>query len=201
MRSSCLRTALAPAWHILSLRNSRLGWRSTVSQPLRFDFPYMARKSRRPDPPPLCHAAVRAAVETARRVEPRLPLLAGGKSFGGRMTSQAQAVSPLAAVRGLVFLGFPLHPPDRPSAARGEHLARIRIPMLFLQGSRDVFATPEYLEPLIESLGERAQLAQLAYADHSFHVPARSGRTDAEVRTELLTALVSFSRALAKEPV
>ncbi len=165
---------------------------------LRFEFPYMARKSRRPDPPPLCHAAVRAAVETARRAAPDLRLLAGGKSFGGRMTSQAQAINPLDSVQGLVFLGFPLHPPERPSATRGEHLARVAIPMLFLQGSRDAFATAEYLDPLIERLGERAQLVQLAGADHSFHVPARSGRTDEEVRAQMLEAVASFSRALAQ---
>jgi len=164
---------------------------------LRYEFPYMARGSRRPDPPPLCHATVRAAVGTAARLAPSLPLLAGGKSFGGRMTSQAQASNPLTGVRGLVFLGFPLHPPQQPSAARGAHLERIEVPMLFLQGSRDEFATPAQLAPLIETLGARAQLILLAGADHSFHVPARSGRTDAQVRDEMLAA---FSRARAKAP-
>jgi predicted alpha/beta-hydrolase family hydrolase len=167
---------------------------------LRYDFPYMARGSRRPDPPPLCHATVRAAVEAARSIAPSLPLLAGGKSFGGRMTSQAQASSPLTGVRGLVFLGFPLHPPQQPSAARGAHLQRIEIPMLFLQGTRDEFATPAHLAPLIETLGERAQQTLLMGADHSFHVPARSGRTDAQVRDEMLAAIAAFSRALAKAP-
>jgi hypothetical protein len=167
---------------------------------LRYEFPYMARGSRRPDPPPLCHATVRAAVETARTVDPSLPLLAGGKSFGGRMTSQAQAINPLTGVRGLVFLGFPLHPPKQPSAARGAHLARIEVPMLFLQGTRDEFATPAHLVPLIETLGERAQLTLLAGADHSFHVPARSERTDAQVKDEMLAAMAAFSRALAKAP-
>jgi predicted alpha/beta-hydrolase family hydrolase len=167
---------------------------------LRYEFPYMARGSRRPDPPPLCHATVRAAVEAAGRLAPSLPLLAGGKSFGGRMTSQAQASNPLMGVRGLVFLGFPLHPPRQPAAARGAHLQRIEVPMLFLQGSRDEFATPAHLSPLIETLGERAQLTLLAGADHSFHVPARSGRTDAQVRDEMLAAIAAFSRALAKEP-
>jgi predicted alpha/beta-hydrolase family hydrolase len=167
---------------------------------LRYEFPYMARGSRRPDPPPLCHATVRAAVEAAGRLAPSLPLLAGGKSFGGRMTSQAQASSPLAGVRGLVFLGFPLHPPKQPSAARGAHLERIEVPMLFLQGSRDEFATPAHLAPLIETLGERAQLILLMGADHSFHVPARSGRTDAQVRDEMLAAIATFSRALANAP-
>jgi predicted alpha/beta-hydrolase family hydrolase len=167
---------------------------------LRYEFPYMARGSRRPDPPPRCHATVRAAVETAGRLVPSLPLLAGGKSFGGRMTSQAQAIDPLTGVRGLVFLGFPLHPPQQPSAARGAHLERIEVPMLFLQGSRDEFASPAQLAPLIETLGERAQLASLAGADHSFHVPARSGRTNAQVRDEMLAAIAAFSRALAQTP-
>jgi predicted alpha/beta-hydrolase family hydrolase len=164
---------------------------------LRYEFPYMARGSRRPDPPPLCHATVRAAVEAAGRLVPSLPLLAGGKSFGGRMTSQAQASNPLTGVRGLVFLGFPLHPPQQPSAARAAHLERIEVPMLFLQGTRDEFATPAHLAPLIETLGARAQLTLLAGADHSFHVPARSGRTDAQVRDEMLAAVAAFSRALA----
>ena len=167
---------------------------------LRYEFPYMARGSRRPDPPPLCHATVRAAVEAAGRLAPSLPLLAGGKSFGGRMTSQAQASNPLTGVRGLVFLGFPLHPPKQPSATRGAHLERIEVPMLFLQGSRDEFATPEYLAPLIETLGARAQLVLFRDADHSFHVPVRSGRTDAQVRDEMLAAIATFSRALAKAP-
>lgn len=163
---------------------------------LRFEFPYMVRHGRRPDPPALCHAVVRAAAQAARRAEPEAVLLAGGKSFGGRMTSQAQAGAPLAGVKGLVFLGFPLHPPDRPSVARGEHLARIGIPMLFLQGSRDAFATPAHLLPLITALGERAHFKPLPDADHSFHVPVRSGRTDAQVRSEMITALIEFSRAL-----
>ena len=167
---------------------------------LRYEFPYMARGSRRPDPPPLCHATVRGALDAARRLAPSLPLLAGGKSFGGRMTSQAQASSPLPGVRGLVFLGFPLHPPKEPAAARGAHLARIEIPMLFLQGSRDEFATSAHLMPLIATLGERARLELLADADHSFHVPARSGRTDAQVRGEMLAAIAAFSRALTAAP-
>lgn len=165
---------------------------------LRYEFPYMARGSRRPDPPAICHATVRAAVETARRLAPSLPLLAGGKSFGGRMTSQAQASTPLPGVRGLVFLGFPLHPPKKPSADRGAHLGRIDIPMLFLQGGRDEFATPAHLAPLIDRLGKRAQLALLAEADHSFHVPARSGRTDAQVRDEMLEVMAAFGRALSR---
>ena len=165
---------------------------------LRYEFPYMARGGRRPDPPPLCHATVRAAVAAAGKLAPSLPLLAGGKSFGGRMTSQAQASVPLAGVRGLVFLGFPLHPPKEPSASRGAHLERIEVPMLFLQGTRDEFATAAYLAPLLETLGRRAQLVSLMGADHSFHVPARSGRSDAEVKQEVLAAIAAFSRALAK---
>ena len=153
---------------------------------LRYQFPYMERRSRRPDPPALCHATVRAAIAQAARLAPELPLIAAGKSFGGRMTSQAQAASPLPGVRGLVFFGFPLHPPGKPSDERAEHLFGVQIPMLFLQGSRDEFATLDLLEPLIERLGKRAALKLFADADHSFHVPARSGRNDAQVRSDLL---------------
>ena len=163
---------------------------------LRYEFPYMSRGSRRPDAPPLCHATVRAAVEAARRIAPTFPLFAGGKSFGGRMTSQAQAIDALPGVRGLVFLGFPLHPPQQPSAARAAHLARIEVPMLFLQGTRDEFARQAHLMPVIESLGARARLELLRDADHSFHVPVRSGRTDTEVREEMLAAIAAFSSAL-----
>jgi predicted alpha/beta-hydrolase family hydrolase len=166
---------------------------------LRYEFPYMSRGSRRPDSPPLCHATVRAAVEAARRLAPTLPILAGGKSFGGRMTSQAQASHPLPGVRGLVFLGFPLHPPKEPSAARAAHLARVEVPMLFLQGSRDEFATQAHLMPLIETLGARARLELFSDADHSFHVPMRSGRSDAQVMDEMLDAIAQFSGALAQD--
>jgi predicted alpha/beta-hydrolase family hydrolase len=163
---------------------------------LRYEFPYMSRGSRRPDSPPVCHATVRAAVAAARQIAPAVPIIAGGKSFGGRMTSQAQASGALPEVRGLVFLGFPLHPPKEPSAARAAHLARIEIPMLFLQGTRDEFATQAHLMPVIESLGARARLEWLRDADHSFHVPVRSGRSDAQVRDELLDAIAVFSGAL-----
>jgi uncharacterized protein len=163
---------------------------------LRYEFPYMSRGSRRPDSPPVCHATVRAAVETARRIAPSLPIIAGGKSFGGRMTSQAQASDPLPGIRGLVFLGFPLHPPKEPSATRAAHLARVEIPILFLQGSRDEFAAQAHLGPVIESLGARARLQLFQDADHSFHVPVRSGRTDAQVRHEMLDAIAAFSGAL-----
>jgi uncharacterized protein len=160
---------------------------------LRYQFPYMERGSRRPDPPDLCHAAVRAAVDTAGRLAPSLPLFAGGKSFGGRMTSQAQAASALPGVRGLIFLGFPLHPPDRPSDARAEHLVQVQVPMLFLQGTRDEFAQRQWLEPVVQRLGERATLKLFEQADHSFHVPARTGRKDPEVRAEVLRTLADWT--------
>jgi hypothetical protein len=159
---------------------------------LRYQFPYMERRSRRPDPPKIAHATVRAAVAEAARLLPRLALVAGGKSFGGRMTSQAQAAAPLPGVRGLAFLGFPLHPAGRPSRDRGEHLFDIGIPMLFLQGTRDNLASLDELEPLCQALGARAALRLFADADHSFHVPARSGRTDGEVRREMLDVLVAW---------
>jgi predicted alpha/beta-hydrolase family hydrolase len=143
---------------------------------------------------------VRAAVESACRAAPSLALLAGGKSFGGRMTSQAQAADPLPGVRGLVFLGFPLHAPKEPSAARALHLARIEVPMLFLQGTRDEFATPAHLMPVIESLGPRARLELFKDADHSFHVPARSGGSDAAVRDEMIGAIVRFAETLSAAP-
>ena len=159
---------------------------------LRYQFLYMEQRSKRPDPPKLAQAAVRAAVEEAARRLPELPLFAGGKSFGGRMTSQAQAASPLPGVRGLIFLGFPLHPPGKPSTERAKHLLDVRIPMLFLQGTRDEFAELPLLEPTCRDLGDRATLKLFADADHSFHVPARSGRKDAEVRREMLDTLTDW---------
>jgi predicted alpha/beta-hydrolase family hydrolase len=156
---------------------------------LRYQFPYMERGSRRPDPPALCHATVRAAIAQASRLAPDLPMFAGGKSFGGRMTSQAQAASALGGVLGLVFFGFPLHPAGRPSVQRGDHLHEVKIPMLFLQGTRDELASPDLLGPLVDSLGERATLATLKDADHSFHVPARTGRKDPDVRKEALDTM------------
>ena len=163
---------------------------------LRYQFPYMERRSRRPDPPDVCHATVRAAVAEAAALAPSLPLFAGGKSFGGRMTSQAQASGPLAGVRGLAFLGFPLHPPGEPSDDRGEHLYHVRIPLLFLQGTRDDFARLDLIESLVARLGNRAELKLFADADHSFHVPARSGRTDADLRAELATALADWIKSV-----
>jgi predicted alpha/beta-hydrolase family hydrolase len=159
---------------------------------LRYNFPYMDKGSKRPDSPKLAQATVRAAVAHAGRLLPRLALFAGGKSFGGRMTSQAQAAAPLPGVRGLAFLGFPLHAPGRPSDERAQHLYEIRIPMLFLQGTRDDFADFSLLQPLIERLGARATLTQFQDADHSFHVPVRSGRTDAQVRAEMFDALAAW---------
>jgi len=155
---------------------------------LRYQFPYMEQGGRRPYPPKLAHATVRAAVAEAARLVPKLPLIAGGKSFGGRMTSQAQAAAPLPGVRGLAFLGFPLHPAGRPSQERGRHLFDVRIPMLFLQGTRDTLALTDEIEPLCAELGVRATLRLFADADHSFHVPKRSGRTDAQVMGDVLDA-------------
>jgi uncharacterized protein len=159
---------------------------------LRYQFPYMEKGGRRPDPPMLAQATVQAAVATAARLLPRVPLFAGGKSFGGRMTSQAQAAASLSGVRGLIFIGFPLHPAGKPSHERGRHLFDIRVPMLFLQGTRDALAMLAEVEPLCQALGSRAALRLFQGADHSFHVPARTGRTDAEVRGELLDAAVGW---------
>jgi len=159
---------------------------------LRYQFHSMERGAKRPDPPQLAQATVRAAVAAAHSALPKLPLIAGGKSYGGRMTSQAQAAAPLAGVRGLAFLGFPLHPAGRPAAERSRHLFAVTVPMMFLQGTRDQLAAPDQLEPLCEALGERATLRLFADADHSFHVPARSGRNDAQVLGELLDALAGW---------
>jgi hypothetical protein len=159
---------------------------------LRYQFPYMEQGGKRPDPPRLAQATVRAAVAEAARRAPALPLFAGGKSFGGRMTSQAQAVSPLPGVRGLIFLGFPLHPAGKPSDERAAHLFEVRIPMLFLQGTNDALADLTLLQPLTQRLGGQAALRLFKDADHSFHVPARSGRKDAEVMREMLDALAQW---------
>jgi predicted alpha/beta-hydrolase family hydrolase len=159
---------------------------------LRYQFPSMERGSKRPDRPTLAHATVRAAVASAVRLASPLPIFAGGKSFGGRMTSQAQAETPLPDVRGLIFLGFPLHPANKPSDDRAAHLFRIRIPMLFLQGTRDSLADMSLLAPTVERLGATATLMPIAGADHSFHVAARSGRTDAQVLVQMLDALAGW---------
>jgi uncharacterized protein len=167
---------------------------------LRYQFPYMERGSKRPDPPHLAHAAVRAAVASARQALPGMALIAGGKSFGGRMTSQAQSRMPLPDVRGLAFFGFPLHPAGKPSRERGEHLFAIQIRMLFLQGTRDTLAMLDQIEPLCDALGARATLKLFADADHSFHVPARSGRKDAQVLGEVLDALAFWIGEVLKAP-
>ncbi|HXI66793.1 MAG TPA: alpha/beta family hydrolase [Steroidobacteraceae bacterium] len=164
---------------------------------LRYQFPYMERGSRRTDPPQLCHATVRAAVVEGARLAPGLLLIAGGRSFGGRMTSQAQSLAPLPGVRGLAFLGFPLHPAGRPSDSRAEHLTRVQIPMLFLQGTRDALAERPLLEALLTRLGSRASSCWLDEADHSFHVAARSGRNEAQVRSTLCAALCTWMDGLA----
>jgi hypothetical protein len=159
---------------------------------LRYQFPYMEQRSKRPDPPKVARAAVRAAVEEASRLLPKSALFAGGKSFGGRMTSQAQAAASLPGVRGLVFLGFPLHPPGQPSIERAKHLFEVQVPILFLQGTRDEFAKLELLETVCTQLGARATLKLFQDADHSFHVPARTGRKDSEIRMELLDELARW---------
>jgi hypothetical protein len=159
---------------------------------LRYQFPYMEKGSKRPDPPGIAHAAVRAAVAAAAQACPCLLLIAGGKSFGARMTSQAQAKAPLADVVGLAFLGFPLHPAGKPSSDRADHLADVKIPMLFLQGTNDKLAELELLKPVVKKLGAGATLHLVEAADHSFHAPARSGRKDAEVMVEVLDAFVAW---------
>ena len=154
---------------------------------LRYQFPYSEAGRRRVDPPAIAHATVRAAIAEAARRIPGLPVFAGGKSYGGRMTSPAAALMPLAGVRGIVFLGFPLHPPGKPDAAdeRGAHLSGVTGPTLFRQGTHDEFADLDLLKPLAKRLGKRARLHLIADANHSFKVPAKSGRKDGDVRGEL----------------
>jgi uncharacterized protein len=159
---------------------------------LRYEFPYMEQGKTRPDPAPVCEAVVRAAVGEAARAWPGLPLFAGGKSMGGRMTTQAAAKQALRDLRGIVLFGFPLHAPRRPASARGEHLVRVPHPMLFLQGTRDDLADLSLLGPIVTSLGNRASLHVVDGADHSFHVLRRSGRTDAEVLAEILDATAAW---------
>src|SRR5213080_2012776 len=172
----------------------RLAERSIAT--LRYQFPYMEQRGRRPDPPAVAAATVRAAVIEAARAAPGLPLVAGGKSFGGRMTSTAQAEQPLPGVRGLVFLGFPLHPPGRPGDARAEHLTRVQIPMLFLQGTRDDFADLKLLRPVVQRLGERATLHLVDGGDHSFKVLKSAGRTADQVMTELAATIGGWATSL-----
>ena len=159
---------------------------------LRFQFLYMEKGSHRPDPPRLAHAAVRAAAAEAARLAPDLPLFAGGRSFGGRMTSQAQAETPLPNVRGLAFLGFPLHPAGKPGTERADHLSRVEIPMLFVSGDRDALAEVELLRPVVAGLGEKATLHLVEHADHSFKVAAKSDRTSAEAEAEALDAIAEW---------
>jgi predicted alpha/beta-hydrolase family hydrolase len=167
---------------------------------LRYQFPYIERGGRRTDPPALCHATVRAAVGAAHATEPALPLLAGGKSFGGRMTSQTQAAVPLPGVRGLFFLGFPLHPAGRPGEERAAHLQSVQVPMLFLQGTRDELADLKLIRGVTKRLGSRATLTELDDADHSFHVRAKSGRNDAAAMGELCIALSAWVDATLARP-
>jgi predicted alpha/beta-hydrolase family hydrolase len=165
---------------------------------LRFQFPYMEQGSKRPDSPAVAHAAIRAAVQEAAKRLANVPLFAGGKSYGGRMTSQAQAAEPLANVRGLVFVGFPLHPAGKPSIERAQHLADVQVPMLFLQGTRDTLAELELIRETTDKLGPRANLHIIEGGDHSFHVLKSSGRTDEQIREELLDTMAHWMKSLKK---
>ncbi len=162
----------------------------------RYQFPYIERGSRRPDPPPIAAKTVRSAVETAAGLAPGLPLLAGGKSFGGRMTSTAQSKEPLAMVQGLVFYGFPLHAPGKPSADRADHLYQIRIPMLFLQGTNDSLASLEYLRPVLDKLGRSSTLEVVHHADHSFKVPKNSGLSHEDVQNDIADRIVAWANGV-----
>ena len=164
---------------------------------LRYQFPYMEKGGKRPDPPAVAQAAVRGAVAAAAQHCPGLPLIAGGISFGGRMTSQAQAKAPLPGVAGLAFFGFPLHAAGKPSSERADHLADISVPMLFLQGTADKLAEIDLLRPLVRKLGARATLYLVDGADHSFHVPKRSGRSDREVMADILDAFAAWASRLS----
>jgi uncharacterized protein len=159
---------------------------------LRYQFPFMEKGGKRVDAPPVAHAAVRAAVAEARARADGLPLFAGGRSFGGRMTSQAQAKEPLAGVRGLVFFAFPLHPAGKPSIDRAQHLQEVALPMLFLQGTNDALAELRLLQEVVANLGDRATLALVDGADHALHVPARTGRNDAQVLADLLRSAAAW---------
>ena len=164
---------------------------------LRFQFPYMEKGTGRPDPPPVAHAAVRAAVAKAAELAPDLPLFAGGRSYGGRMTSQAQSIDPLPGVRGLVFLGFPLHPAGKPGIERSEHLAKVEVPMLFVSGSRDALAEQPLLQPLVGGLGDHATLHVVQGGDHGLRVLVSSGRTNEDAQAEALDAVAAWIAALA----
>ncbi len=164
---------------------------------LRYQFPYAERQSGRPDPKPILLATVRSAVAFANDIGGGLPLLAGGKSMGGRMTSLAASEEPLPGVRGIVFFGFPLHPAGEPSVERAEHLSRVKVPMLFLQGTRDALADLSLLSPVCKKLGKRATMHIVGDADHSFHVPKRSGKTDEEVLAELARKVGEWSKLIS----
>src|SRR5438270_325898 len=164
---------------------------------LRYQFLYMEKGSKRVDPPRIAHAAVRAAAAEAMKLAPDLPLFAGGRSFGGRMTSQAQADSPLPGVRGLAFVGFPLHPAGKPGIERAEHLARVGVPMLFVSGARDALAEMALLSSVVTDLCVRATLHDVAHADHSLKVPMKSGRTPAQAEAEALDAMAAWMLRLS----
>lgn len=180
-----------------SLASNALGLSQRAIATLRYQFLYREKGLKRPDAPKVAHAAVRAAAREAARLAPDLPLFAGGRSFGGRMTSQAQAETPLPGVIGLALIGFPLHPASKPGIERAEHLGRVEIPMLFVSGARDALAEMSLLRGVIARLGERATLHEIAKADHSLNVPAKSGRTAAEVEAEALDAMAEWMLALA----
>jgi hypothetical protein len=179
------------------MESNALGLAERGIATLRYQFPYMEKGSKRVDPPRIAHAAVRAAAAEAGRRASDLPLFAGGRSFGGRMTSQVQAAEPLPGVRGLAFLGFPLHPAGKPGVERAEHLSRVEVPMLFVSGERDALAEMELLRPVVAGLGNRATLHVVAHADHSLRVPAKSGRTPAEAEAEALDAMAAWMLSLS----
>jgi hypothetical protein len=175
-----------------SMETNAVGLAERGIATLRFQFIYMERGSRRPDPPRIAHAAVRAAVAQASELAGDLPLFAGGRSYGGRMTSQAQSLEPLPGVRGLIFLGFPLHPAGEPSVERADHLQNVHIPMLFVSGERDALAEQSLLAGVVDELGDGATLHIVAAADHGLRVPASSGRTNAEAQAEAMDAVAAW---------
>ncbi|HEY6048204.1 MAG TPA: alpha/beta family hydrolase [Sphingomicrobium sp.] len=181
--------------HHASMASNAVGLAERGIATLRYQFPYMEKGSGRPDPPRIAHAAARAAAAEARRIAPDLPLFAGGRSYGGRMTSQAQSIEALTGVRGLIFLGFPLHPAGQPGIERSEHLQRVDIPMLFVSGSRDALAELQLLQPLVAGLGDRATLHVVEGGDHGLRVLKSSGRTDEEAQAEALDAVAAWIAA------
>ena len=162
---------------------------------VRYDFPYMAAGKSRVDSPAVATAAVREAVAEAAKRFPGVRIVAGGKSFGGRMTSQAQADDPMPGVAGLAFLGFPLHPPGKPGIERAAHLKAVKVPMLFLQGTRDTFAELALLQQVVKSLGKRATLSLVEGGDHSFKAPKSAGSPD-EIMSRLCDTLCTWARGL-----